>query len=147
MQYWTIPNVPLFILAAPMLTIMALSCRWAWKSARSEMHQTTPARTEEDTKRQDRKLEASLDPSLLFRISLPQLLLAVLAFTTYHVQVITRLSSGYAVWYWWLSSLLMDESESQHTSRSVKMSRVIVVWMVTYAIIQGGLFASFLPPA
>lgn len=73
-------------------------------------------------------------------IAASQGLVAVLAITNYHVQVITRLSSGYPLWYLWVARLLMD-------ARRRAWGRAIVVFMAMYAGIQGGLFASFLPPA
>lgn len=69
-----------------------------------------------------------------------QVLLAFLALTSYHVQIITRLSSGYPLWYLWLARRLFDPETSAG-------GRGIVKFMVMYAAIQGVLFASFLPPA
>lgn len=69
-----------------------------------------------------------------------QALLAVLAITNYHVQIISRLSSGYAVWYWWVAGCLLDRRRQAWACR-------IIVFITMYAGIQGGLFASFLPPA
>lgn len=74
-------------------------------------------------------------------LAFPQLILAVLALTSYHVQIITRISSGYPYWLLWLSS-------SIHASQfSARQTKTIVTWTVLYAIIQGGLYACFLPPA
>jgi GPI mannosyltransferase 2 len=70
-----------------------------------------------------------------YYLTIPQLILAVLALTTYHVQIITRIASGYPWWYIWLAA---------ERPRSVKIA---VRWMALYALIQGGLYASFLPPA
>lgn len=69
-----------------------------------------------------------------------QVLLVILAFTSYHVQIITRLSSGYPAWYWWVAASLRNAKTRQ-------MGSGFVVFMVMYAMIQGVLFASFLPPA
>lgn len=69
-----------------------------------------------------------------------QTLLAVLAITNYHVQIISRLSSGYPVWYWWVASCLMDKQRQS-------LGYGVIVFITMYAAIQGGLFASFLPPA
>ena len=69
-----------------------------------------------------------------------QTLLAILAITNYHVQIISRLSSGYPVWYWWVASCLMDKQRQS-------LGYGVVVFITMYATIQGGLFASFLPPA
>jgi phosphatidylinositol glycan class V len=77
----------------------------------------------------------------------PQFILALLALTTYHVQIITRISSGYPVWYWWLALMMADHYELQLFGQKWNTSRLAVRWMVLYAMIQGGLFSSFLPPA
>lgn len=69
-----------------------------------------------------------------------QTLLAVLAITNYHVQIISRISSAYPVWYWWVASCLVDKQRQN-------LGYGVVVFISMYAMIQGGLFASFLPPA
>jgi phosphatidylinositol glycan class V len=68
-----------------------------------------------------------------------QLFLAGLAVLNHHVQVITRLSSGYPIWYMWLAGKLIDGKS--------KMGMRITYFMIMYASIQAVLFASFLPPA
>lgn len=78
--------------------------------------------------------------SLVRSAALSQLILAALAVTNYHVQIITRISSGYPLWYFWLASKLDDPKGSTFGQKTV-------IFMVMYAIIQGALFASFLPPA
>ena len=93
----------------------------------------------------------------MFRLALPQLLLAVLAFTYFHVQIINRISSGYPLWYIWVASYLVDRSpEDPEASKRIETSarnsprsqgQVIVRGMVIYAIVQAGLFSNFLPPA
>ena len=66
--------------------------------------------------------------------------MTTLAVTNYHIQIITRISSGYPLWYWWLANLLSDDKTAGTGKNSV-------TFMVMYACIQGALFASFLPPA
>jgi phosphatidylinositol glycan class V len=67
-----------------------------------------------------------------------QLLLTVYTLTTAHAQIITRISSASPVWVWFLAvAYTNDKSISRH----------FVSFMVIYAVVQGGLFASFLPPA
>lgn len=83
---------------------------------------------------------AGLDRSLLWVLAIPQLVLALLALTSYHVQIITRISSGYPLWYIWLAARICSNS-------SLGTSKAIFRWMVLYATIQAGLYASFLPPA
>lgn len=79
---------------------------------------------------------------LIHSAAAEQVLLAVLAVSTYHVQIITRISSGYPLWYWWLAQQLVSGDQEKK-----KLGRGIVVFMVMYAAIQGVLFTSFLPPA
>jgi GPI mannosyltransferase 2 len=69
-----------------------------------------------------------------------QVILASLAITNYHIQIITRLSSGYPLWYWWLADMLSH-------SKTARFGKNAIIFMVMYATIQGVLFASFLPPA
>lgn len=80
------------------------------------------------------------------RLAVPQILLALLALTTYHVQIVTRISSGYPLWYWWLASKIVARDSIKLAGCEVR-ARVIVLWMVMYACLQAGLFAAFLPPA
>ena len=88
-----------------------------------------------------------IDQAIARRFAAPQITLAGLALTNYHVQIITRLSSGYPVWYWWLASLILEDQKTTVIRRNWSIALVISRWMVIYAIVQGGLFASFLPPA
>ena len=81
--------------------------------------------------------------SLLIRLALPQVTLAVLAFTSYHVQIVNRISSGYPLWYWYIAYQILSGFESKH-SRALP---VAVTAIVMYGLVQATLFGSFLPPA
>lgn len=86
--------------------------------------------------------------SLLIRFAVPQGLLAVMALTNYHVQIINRISSGYPVWYWYLACLVLNcVGASLSPSKANHRFAVVVQGMVIYALIQAVLFGSFLPPA
>lgn len=124
LRYWTVSNIPLFLLAAPVLTVLIRSGVECLKSRRCP-----PA---------DVPAESARLLSLVQSAAAVQVILAVLALTTYHVQIITRISSGYPLWYWWLSRGLIGGE---------KWAKRVVMFMVIYASIQGVLFASFLPPA
>ncbi|KAM0562896.1 hypothetical protein ACHAPJ_001736 [Fusarium lateritium] len=124
LKYWTPNQIPLFLLAAPMLTLLI-------KSGTELVREPTRVlRTIADE-------ECKLFVRTLAAV---QTLLAVLAITNYHVQIISRLSSGYPVWYWWVASCLMDKQ--RHS-----LGYGVIVFITMYAAVQGGLFASFLPPA
>ena len=141
--YWTISNLPLFVLAIPMLSILLLSGIWALKGC---LHSEKRV-----DKRNGENMEVGrpsrINQAIARRFAPPQIILATLALTTYHVQVITRLSSGYPVWYWWLASLILEDRKTSLMGRKWSIALVISRWMIIYAIVQGGLFASFLPPA
>lgn len=123
LRYWTVSNIPLFLLAAPMLCVLV-------KSGLDLLIPSTEVQSVEDTGL----------ASMIKSAAVAQLLLTVLAFTSYHVQIISRLSSGYPLWYLWLARRLFHQ-------KTTGGGTGIVTFMVMYASIQGVLFASFLPPA
>ncbi|GJC96293.1 mannosyltransferase [Colletotrichum higginsianum] len=129
-RYWTPSNVPLFILAAPVLGLLIVS-GWDVMSRPSGLARSPTA-------------ERQATSPLVFSMATIQVLLAVLAITTYHVQIITRIASGYAVWYWWVAGCLLDDGAD---GKRRDLGNKIVTFSVMYAAIQGVLFASFLPPA
>ncbi|KAJ6108214.1 hypothetical protein N7523_009537 [Penicillium sp. IBT 18751x] len=133
-RYWTLSNLPLFLLATPVLVIMCQSSLWAMKAPstlRSGSRDHSPS---------------SVSPgSMLFRLAVPQGLLAVMALTSYHVQIVNRISSGYPVWYWYLVSSAMDSFQDHLKGRRGLVNAAQT--MVAYVLIQGVLFGSFLPPA
>ena len=89
--------------------------------------------------------EAQFRVDIVRRLSIPQFVLAILAVTSYHVQVVTRLASGYSIWYIWLASNVVTKSQGGFARYVTAKS--VIRWMVIYALVQGGLFAAFLPPA
>ncbi|KAI0133691.1 GPI mannosyltransferase 2 [Xylariales sp. AK1849] len=128
LRYWTPGNIPLFLLAAPMLYLLMNS---AWEMLRRNGINV----------RKPRQRYVQPDASWLIKaMALSQLVLAALAVTSYHIQIITRISSGYPLWYYWLAQRLGNLGTSKFAGR-------VVIFMVMYAAIQGALFASFLPPA
>ncbi|KAJ0110133.1 hypothetical protein J7T55_000565 [Diaporthe amygdali] len=130
LRYWTLSNAPLFALAAPMLFVMGKGGKDLFFQGSRVSKEHGPA--------------SNLDSSRLVLVvrsmAFAQVLLAAMTFTSYHVQIITRLSSGYPAWYWWLAACLKSP-------KTRNMGSGFVVFMVMYASIQAVLFASFLPPA
>ena len=134
-RYWTLSNVPLFLLATPMLAIMVVSGAWALDYKRIHTTEGTKVKKHSPTAR-----DAEADNFYIFRnLAVAQLLLALLTFITAHVQIITRISSACPVWVWYLAmrSGKGDSALAKNTLR----------FMVMYSMIQGVLFSSFLPPA
>jgi len=98
-------------------------------------------------KAKESKSTSFTNTDIIRQISIPQAALTILALTNFHVQIVTRISSGYPVWYWWLASTMIEDHDLQIFGRRWEPAKVTVRWMVIYAVLQGGLFASFLPPA
>lgn len=140
LRYWTLSNLPLFALAAPMLVLLDTTASDALRKSFLVSNKAT-------------KPEERLFTDIMARFALPQLILTVLATTSFHVQIINRVSSGYPVWYIWVAVALHQDGELNlaSTSKVMKMlgekSEWIVRGMVVYAVVQGGLYASFMPPA
>ena len=143
LNYWTISNLPLFILATPMLFILLLSGIWALQGCSSSEASADKGNQENA----EVSMPLRINQAVARRFAIPQIVLVALALTSYHVQIITRLSSGYPIWYWWLASLILKDHTTTFMGRRWSPAFVISRWMVIYAIVQGGLFASFLPPA
>ncbi|KAK2762075.1 ER membrane glycoprotein subunit of the GPI transamidase complex-like protein [Arachnomyces sp. PD_36] len=141
LRYWTISNLPLFCLAIPILTLLIRSSIWAL-SGEASSDQLQYGKAEDKELGRYSQLQ-----DCLTRLALPQGLLAIMALLVYHVQIITRISSGYPLWYWYLASRIFRRSATnEHPAKGVE-AKLIVQVMVLYGLIQGGLFASFLPPA
>lgn len=75
--------------------------------------------------------------SVVRNMAVAQLLLVAMTLITAHVQIITRISSAYPVWLWYLAASLQE-------GRNIG---IFVKFMVLYSIVQTSLYASFLPPA
>ena len=117
-----------------MIFIMVMSGLWALKYEVGET--SRPLKLQNEGK--DLK-DASEKFRILRNLAVSQLLLTLLTLTTAHVQIITRISSAYPVCLWYLAA--------PPGKGSFPWAGNLVRFMVIYAIIQGGLFASFLPPA
>jgi len=96
LRYWTLSNLPLFLIAAPMLWLLfwssAIVLRNNFQHAPTKLHVAQTAGPAD--------LEAT-DSGMcdLPQLVLPQLALAIAASTNFHVQIINRISSGYPIWY------------------------------------------------
>lgn len=156
LQYWTVSNLPLFALAAPMMAML-------FGTGIAALQRTQLTRMLQDAVSGDKHIDKNAKSSvetqkrfatIMARFALPQVVLAVLAFTSFHVQIINRISSGYPVWYIVLAIAIHADNAPQSTKKYgfflawlTQHSTWIVQAMVMYAIVQGGLYATFMPPA
>ncbi|OJK04735.1 hypothetical protein ASPACDRAFT_1892988 [Aspergillus aculeatus ATCC 16872] len=149
LRYWTVSNIPLFGLAGPMLAILLAS---GWQALNGELGSLVglglPSRRPVE-KLRDSPPQARVTDRLLRSLAVPQLVIAVLTFFNHHVQIITRMASGYPLWYVWVACLLLrGGSATEEGGGWYKRGGSLVVnYMVVYALVQGVLYASFLPPA
>lgn len=140
LKYWTVSNLPLFCLAAPMLALLCQSALSALQKPLAEQIYLSFAPEASSQK-------TSLRQSCLTRLAIPQGLLAITALTSYHVQIINRISSGYPVWYWYLASLALDNTKFSQPTTGGRLFSAATQGMAMYGLIQAVLFGSFLPPA
>lgn len=138
LRYWTLSNLPLFFLALPMLAIMLCSALAPIRTAFQGWLRSSAG--------VDDSLGNNFEMRMWLRLALPQLILTILTFTNFHVQIITRISSGYALPSVLLASMITGEGLGSDFKQYVR-PKWVVRWMVMYALIQGGLYANFLPPA
>ncbi|KAF2178327.1 glycosyltransferase family 76 protein [Zopfia rhizophila CBS 207.26] len=145
LRYWNLSNIPLFLIAAPMLWLLFYSSATVLCDL-FRQQATEPLATPQDSSaKQFRTSEARC--CRFPQLALPQIVLAVTAATNFHVQIINRLSSGYPIWYLVIAKWLTNRETLQRQGKRQTLLQSIIRWMVLYALIQGILFANFLPPA
>lgn len=144
LRYWTLPNLPLFFLAAPMLWLLFQS---SLVHLRDRPQQPSVVVRESS---EASKGDSGVSQSSTFRLpqlALPQLVLTVTAATSFHVQVINRISSGYPMWYFTIATWILSQEKSQSQGNRNTGWEWLVRGMIMYPVVQGVLYASFLPPA
>lgn len=125
--------MPLFLIAAPLLLTLTWSGSLPFRSSKRE------GSTEVQTQLQSTN-------SILRRLAIPQIVTAFLALTTFHVQIVNRISSGYILWYLHLASYVLKDQAGGVTKNS-KLRKAGISAMIIYACIQAALYSAFLPPA
>ena len=120
-----------------MIYIMVISGLWALNYKPNE--KIGSSKTQEKSEKLSPDDAGPEEFPILRNLAMSQLLLTLLTLTTAHVQIITRISSAYPVWLWYLATVSKEGS--------TPWPGHIVRFLVIYAVVQGGLFASFLPPA
>lgn len=154
-RYWTLSNLPLFLLATPMVSILVVTATAAM--LRTPLITLIQDFVDGRPMNERKPGPTSTFTHVLARLALPQLVLAVLTATTFHVQIVNRISSGYPVWYIVLAIAVHAEPSRSIRGKMMEQGPIVgrlcrnvqmaVRASVMYAIIQGGLYASFLPPA
>ncbi|PGH02062.1 proteasome activator subunit 4 [Blastomyces parvus] len=87
LSYWKLSNLPLFCLAAPMLIVMGISSWWPFQSPVDfDMRYKEQGQHEEAASRAEHRR------TCLYRLAIPQGVLAALVLTNSHVQIINRIS-------------------------------------------------------
>ena len=143
-RYWTLPNVPLFVMAVPMLWLLLVSSGTVLCSSLKPLLHGRPVPQHGAT---GDPTDTSATAHYVPELALPQLVLAVAAIVSFHVQIVNRLASGYPTWYMMIATWLVDDSAASGHSKAQQKSRWVVRGIISYAIAQGMLFANFLPPA
>lgn len=115
----------------PMFVILTISGFWALK--------LNPSDKQGQSDKAKRTKEGSGAQQVVRNLAVTQLSLVALTLSTAHVQIVTRISSAFPVWLWYGSNASQDGK--------TMLVGGLVKFMVIYALVQGGLYASFLPPA
>lgn len=144
LRYWNFSNLPLFLIATPTLWLLL-------GSSVTVIHRFV---RQPNAKSQIRRATGSVGSNTAGfsyypfpQLAIPQLMLAVTALTNFHVQIINRISSGYPIWYMIVAEWAVNRGASGTTAKGQANFQWAIRWMVMYAIVQGILFAGFLPPA
>lgn len=158
-KYWTLSNLPLFALATPVLWLLLNTGYGALHHGRSLLIAINGEERPSLSSRPDYQADRLAFIHVFERLAAPQIVLAILAATSFHVQIINRISSGYPIWYIVLAIAIDDQSpklecghsrsEHYYPFRQLRgrLPRLTVQGFVLYAVVQAGLFSSFLPPA
>ncbi|EMD68000.1 hypothetical protein GGP41_001574 [Bipolaris sorokiniana] len=140
-RYWTVSNLPLFTLAAPTLWLLFTSSVTLLRSCGGDLLCTTPVSGIRVTQ------DAGSAICKLPELALPQLFLAISAVTTFHVQIVNRIASGYPVWYLMVATWVVDLQVTSSMKNGSSRAQWFVRGMIVYSLVQGVLYANFLPPA
>jgi phosphatidylinositol glycan class V len=143
-RYWTLSNLPLFLLAIPMLSLLVYSSIATLCIGHAPLVHGHPVPHTGDTPGSKHKPPVTCN---LPELALPQLVLALAAATSFHVQIINRVTSGYPLWYLTVAAWLVGEPAGHKGNDQTGFGQWAVRAMVMYSMIQGMLFANFLPPA
>ena len=129
-------NLPLFLLALPMLWLLIYSSVTVLRIGYAQPLHGRPVPHARNT------IQSKHAPSVTYdlpELALPQLVLAFAAATSFHVQIVNRIASGYPIWYLVVAAWLAEDRSSR--------GQWAIRAMIMYSMIQGMLYANFLPPA
>lgn len=143
-RYWTASNLPLFLLAAPILWLLFSSGVTVLRNCIQRPLHGRPVPRDGET---SNPRNGSPVICKLPELALPQLLLAVTATTSFHIQIVNRIASGYPVWYLAIATWLVERKTRYSALNTSQQDQWIVRGTIVYALAQGMLYANFLPPA
>lgn len=143
-RYWTLLNLPLFLMAAPILWLMLESSVTVLRSYNNGPSHGSHVPQSGGT------ISPGQPITWIHRLpelALPQLVLAIAAFASFHVQIINRIASAYPIWYVMIAGWLVNNQTDSFTTKSKRREQWIVRGLIIYALVQGMLYSNFLPPA
>lgn len=174
LAYWTLNNLPLFLLALPTILLLLATSLTALSSPQMLLESLVDRRYHATQSPVTIEREGKVFEHVMKRFALPQLVLVGLGTTSFHVQILNRISSGCVGWVlvvgvWTCRGGRVGgvaglgagkdvdgkdgggKEVSEWTMGGVAWREEWGQWIVraavVYAVVQGGLYASFLPPA
>ena len=145
LRYWTVSNIPNFVLALPiLLNVYAFCVFYLSRLPRVYPHVFVRRSAEADKKRRETRIPAEPHPPSLFLAPslLPHVLhaLALTLLLTFnaHVQIALRVLPSLPLVYWAAARLLVERP---------RWGKAWVAWSVVWGAVSCVLWAVFLPPA
>ncbi|VEU23559.1 DEKNAAC104724 [Brettanomyces naardenensis] len=117
LNYFTLGNIPLFIIAFPQLLVILLSLIY--------FHSFEAIRGE-------------------WLVTVVYLFLQIFIM---HVQIVNRVSTFLPIHFWFLAFIHSGDNKSVVFLYSQKFARYVILFWTVWIFVQAGLFGSFLPPA
>jgi phosphatidylinositol glycan class V len=157
-RYWTISQIPNFLLATPILTLAFASVTWFFVAI------DQAARPESKIFHALSDLTLSLSMALtLLPYAIHALVLSLILLTAAHVQIALRVLPAATPWISWAGAALIIQS-AKHKNIVVEKSRSLgaspnggswwpflsdlwIGWSVVWLLVSSVLWLAFLPPA
>ncbi|KLO18377.1 glycosyltransferase family 76 protein [Schizopora paradoxa] len=139
-KYWTISQIPNFLLAAPVLILLFASSIYHAKNSLVLQFRLLLVGQPPLTRNTEPILQPAVAPYAIHAF-----VLSVTLLTSAHVQIALRLASSLPFTYWAAGNLWVRASRSEASDRNY--GRWWTTWSIVWSLISLVLWSTFLPPA
>lgn len=151
LRYWTLAQLPNFILAGPILILLGLTLRYTSGSADAMLRSILkPGSSPQPLPRSGVAISFANTPHLVPHLLFTWITALLLVFAS-HVQIALRFASpGGLPAVWWAAASVVRRTEQVEPHKRLKITRLgsvlcayLVIWNITSLVLYGG----FYPPA